>query len=154
MPCEPSLLPGRRPRAFSPRTDPPAPGPRLASIDGSAGAPQPVTLPDQPVKGASQQEILAGFIRAGRGPAVNYQVAQEPVKDDKGNPTPVPDANGKPTVDSSPRCCEPIRMPITSRAERSGFCWPLRAWYCPCANPTARRAGIPTERSINTSADA
>ncbi|HVM61967.1 MAG TPA: APC family permease [Verrucomicrobiae bacterium] len=33
------------------------------------------------------------------GIAVNYQVAQEVVKDDKGNPTPVLDANGKPTVD-------------------------------------------------------
>ena len=34
------------------------------------------------------------------GVAVNYQVAQEPIKDDKGNPTPVLDANGKPTVDA------------------------------------------------------
>jgi len=33
------------------------------------------------------------------GIAVNYQVAQEVVKDEKGNPTPVLDANGKPTVD-------------------------------------------------------
>jgi amino acid transporter len=33
------------------------------------------------------------------GVAVNYQVAQELVKDDKGNPTPVLDANGKPTMD-------------------------------------------------------
>ncbi len=33
------------------------------------------------------------------GTAVNYQVAQEVVKDDKGNPTPVLDANGKPTMD-------------------------------------------------------
>jgi len=33
------------------------------------------------------------------GIAVNYQVAQEVVKDDKGNPTPVLDAAGKPTVD-------------------------------------------------------
>ncbi|HVM61965.1 MAG TPA: APC family permease [Verrucomicrobiae bacterium] len=33
------------------------------------------------------------------GVAVNYQVAQEVVKDDKGKPTPVLDANGKPTVD-------------------------------------------------------
>ncbi|MGD1020488.1 MAG: APC family permease [Verrucomicrobiia bacterium] len=33
------------------------------------------------------------------GVAVNYQVAQEVVKDDKGNPTPALDANGKPTVD-------------------------------------------------------
>jgi amino acid transporter len=34
------------------------------------------------------------------GVAVTYQVATEPVKDDKGNPTPVLDANGKPTVDA------------------------------------------------------
>ena len=33
------------------------------------------------------------------GIAVNYQVAQEVVKDDKGNPTPVLDDKGKPTVD-------------------------------------------------------
>ena len=33
------------------------------------------------------------------GVAVNYQVAQEVVKDDKGNPTPVLDDNKKPTVD-------------------------------------------------------
>jgi basic amino acid/polyamine antiporter, APA family len=34
------------------------------------------------------------------GVAVNYQVAQETVKDDKGNPVPVLDANGKPTLDA------------------------------------------------------
>src|SRR5271169_3441659 len=33
------------------------------------------------------------------GTAVNYQVAQVVQKDDKGNPVPVLDANGKPTVD-------------------------------------------------------
>ena len=33
------------------------------------------------------------------GIAVNYQVAQGPVKDDKGNPVPVMDAGGKPTMD-------------------------------------------------------
>ncbi|MFI5295247.1 MAG: APC family permease [Thermodesulfovibrionales bacterium] len=33
------------------------------------------------------------------GVAINYQVAQEVVKDDKGNPTPVLDENNKPTVD-------------------------------------------------------
>jgi len=33
------------------------------------------------------------------GIAVNYQVAQEVVKDDKGNPAPVLDADGKPTFD-------------------------------------------------------
>lgn len=33
------------------------------------------------------------------GVAVNYQVAQEVVKDDKGNPTPALDADGKPTFD-------------------------------------------------------
>ncbi len=35
------------------------------------------------------------------GIAVNYQVAQVPQKDDKGNPVPVLDANGKPTFDKS-----------------------------------------------------
>jgi amino acid transporter len=35
------------------------------------------------------------------GVAVNYQVFQDTVKDDKGNPTPVLDANNKPTMDSS-----------------------------------------------------
>jgi amino acid transporter len=35
------------------------------------------------------------------GVAVNYIVAQETVKDDKGNPTPVLDAAGKPTVDAA-----------------------------------------------------
>ena len=35
------------------------------------------------------------------GVAVNYQVAQTPVKDDKGNPVPVLDPNNKPTVDAS-----------------------------------------------------
>ena len=33
------------------------------------------------------------------GIAVNYQVAQDVVKDDKGNPTPALDADGKPTMD-------------------------------------------------------
>jgi amino acid transporter len=33
------------------------------------------------------------------GTAVNYQVAQEPQKDDKGNPVPVMDGEGKPTMD-------------------------------------------------------
>ena len=33
------------------------------------------------------------------GVAVNYQVAQDTVKDDKGNPLPVLDANNKPTMD-------------------------------------------------------
>ncbi len=35
------------------------------------------------------------------GVAVNYQVAQEVVKDDKGNPVPVLDENGKPTFDKA-----------------------------------------------------
>lgn len=35
------------------------------------------------------------------GVAVNYQVYQDTVKDDKGNPMPVLDANNKPTVDSA-----------------------------------------------------
>ncbi|HVU33972.1 MAG TPA: APC family permease [Opitutaceae bacterium] len=35
------------------------------------------------------------------GVAVNYQVAQTPVKDDQGKPIPVLDANGKPTFDAN-----------------------------------------------------
>jgi len=41
----------------------------------------------------------AAGLHLSNGTAVNYQVAQEPVKDEKGNPTPVLDAAGKPTVD-------------------------------------------------------
>lgn len=51
-------------------------------IDRTGGDPATVTLPDEPVKGASQAEILAGFIKAGRGPQVNYSVAREFLTDD------------------------------------------------------------------------
>ncbi len=50
------------------------------------------------------------------GVAVNYQVAQEVVKDDKGNPTPVVDANGKPTVDKDGK---PVYQ-MTDSADKDG----------------------------------
>ena len=49
---------------------------KLTVPQGGAGA-EPITLPDHPVKGASQQDILEGFIKAGRGPQLNYSVARE-----------------------------------------------------------------------------
>jgi hypothetical protein len=52
------------------------------TVDGGAGDAALVSLPDGPVKGASQQEILDGFIKAGRGPQTNYQVAREFLTDD------------------------------------------------------------------------
>ncbi|MFC5503356.1 LpqB family beta-propeller domain-containing protein [Lysinimonas soli] len=53
-----------------------------AGIDSGSGDALLVTLPDEPVKNASPAEILAGFIRAGRGPQLNYQVAREFLTDD------------------------------------------------------------------------
>ena len=52
------------------------------------------------------------------GVAVNYQVAQVPVKDDKGNPTPVMDANGKPTIDKEGK---PIYQMQDAIDEKSGM---------------------------------
>lgn len=52
------------------------------TVDGGAGNAALVSLPDGPTKGASQQEILDGFIKAGRGPQLNYQVAREFLTDD------------------------------------------------------------------------
>jgi hypothetical protein len=52
------------------------------TIDRGAGDPALPTLPDEPVKGASQQQILAGFIKAGRGPQQNYLVARDFLSDD------------------------------------------------------------------------
>ena len=49
---------------------------KLTIEAGGAGT-APISLPDEPVKGASQQEILEGFIKAGRGPQVNYSVARD-----------------------------------------------------------------------------
>jgi len=54
---------------------------KLTIPQGGAGS-EPISLPDHPVKGASQQEILEGFIKAGRGPALNYSVAREFLTDD------------------------------------------------------------------------
>ena len=52
------------------------------TIDSTVGDPALLTLPEAPAKGASQAEILDGFIRAGRVPQVNYQVAREYLTDD------------------------------------------------------------------------
>ena len=52
------------------------------TIDSSGGDAAVLTLPDEPVKGASQEEILAGFIRAGRSSSANYQVARDFLSDD------------------------------------------------------------------------
>jgi amino acid transporter len=50
------------------------------------------------------------------GIAVSYQVAQEVVKDDKGNPAPVLDANSKPTVDKDGK---PVYQ-MTDSADKDG----------------------------------
>jgi hypothetical protein len=52
------------------------------TIDSSDGDSALASLPDEPVKGASQEEILAGFIRAGRSSVANYQVARDFLTDD------------------------------------------------------------------------
>jgi len=52
------------------------------TIDSTRRDAAVLTLPDEPVKGASQDEILAGFIRAGRSSAANYQVARDFLTDD------------------------------------------------------------------------
>ncbi len=52
------------------------------------------------------------------GVAVNYQVAQVPVKDDKGNPTPVMDASGKPTMDKDGK---PVYQVQDAMDEKSGM---------------------------------
>ena len=52
------------------------------TIDSGSGDAALVSLPDEPVKGANQAQILAGFIKAGRGPQLNYQVARDFLTDD------------------------------------------------------------------------
>jgi amino acid transporter len=52
------------------------------------------------------------------GIAVNYQVAQVVQKDDKGNPAPVLDANGKPTVDKDNK---PVYIMVDATNEVSGM---------------------------------
>ena len=46
-------------------------------IDSTGGDSALLTLPEAPAKDATQDEILEGFIRAGRVPQFNYQVARE-----------------------------------------------------------------------------
>ncbi len=74
-------------------------------IDAGGGEPAPITLPDEPVKGATQQQILEGFIKAGRGPQLNYGVARDFLTDDfrtKWNP------NAGVLISSSPIVSAPI----------------------------------------------
>jgi APA family basic amino acid/polyamine antiporter len=52
------------------------------------------------------------------GVAINYQVAQTPVKDDKGAPVPVVDANGKPTMDKDGK---PVYQMQDAMDEKSGM---------------------------------
>ena len=52
------------------------------TIDSTGRDAALATLPDEPVKGASQEEILAGFIRAGRSSLANYHVARDFLTDD------------------------------------------------------------------------
>ena len=52
------------------------------------------------------------------GIAVNYQVAQVVQKDDKGNPVPVLDPNGKPTLDKDSK---PVYTMIDATDEKSGM---------------------------------
>ncbi len=52
------------------------------------------------------------------GIAVNYQVAQVVQKDDKGNPVPVLDANGKPTVDKDNK---PVYTMVDATDDKSGM---------------------------------
>jgi hypothetical protein len=75
------------------------------TVDGGAGNAALVSLPDGPTKGASQQQILDGFIKAGRGPQLNYQVARQFLTDDfsaKWNP------NAGVLISSSPIVSAPL----------------------------------------------
>jgi hypothetical protein len=74
-------------------------------VDSGAVDAATVSLPDEPVKGATQQQILQGFIRAGRGPQLNYKVARDFLTDDfssKWNP------NAGVLVSSSPIVTAPV----------------------------------------------
>ena len=75
------------------------------TIDAGGGEAAPVTLPDGPTKGESQQQILEGFIKAGRGPQLNYEVARDFLSDafrSKWNP------NAGALISSSPIESAPI----------------------------------------------
>jgi hypothetical protein len=51
-------------------------------IDTGVENPSQLVLPESPQSGASPEEILQGFIRAGRGPQDGYRVAREFLTDD------------------------------------------------------------------------
>src|SRR6202142_2083472 len=65
------------------------------------------------------------------GVAVNYQVAQEVVKDDKGNPTPALDADGKPTMDKEGK---PVYQ-MTDSQDKDGIPVPADKDGKPVADP-------------------
>jgi hypothetical protein len=51
------------------------------TIDSSGGDAALLSLPEAPVKGASQEQILDGFIKAGRNSQSNYVIAREYLSD-------------------------------------------------------------------------
>ncbi|MEP6843793.1 MAG: LpqB family beta-propeller domain-containing protein [Pseudolysinimonas sp.] len=51
------------------------------TIDSNGGDAALLSLPERPVKGASQQQILEGFIKAGRNSQANYAIAREYLSD-------------------------------------------------------------------------
>ncbi|HEU0207134.1 MAG TPA: LpqB family beta-propeller domain-containing protein [Pseudolysinimonas sp.] len=52
------------------------------TIDRSSGDAPLLSQPESPVKGASQQEILDGFIKAGRNSQASYSIARQYLTDD------------------------------------------------------------------------
>ncbi len=52
-------------------------GVQTEAIGSNSDEPQNVTLPEGPVAGQGMADLLQGFLRAGRGPQNNYQVAKE-----------------------------------------------------------------------------
>lgn len=88
-------------------------------VAGGPGVAALVSLPDRPVKGASQQQILAGFIKAERGPQLNYQVARLFLTDDfssKWNPNAGVLVSSTPIV-STAIASDTLQIGITVAAE-------------------------------------
>jgi hypothetical protein len=89
------------------------------TVDGGAGDSALVSLPEAPVNGSSQRAILDGFIRAGRGPQLNYQVAREYLTDDfsaKWNPNAGVLVSST-TIVSAPIASNTLQIGITVTAE-------------------------------------
>jgi hypothetical protein len=88
-------------------------------IDAAGGDPALVTQPDEPVKNATQEEILQGFIRAGRGPQGNYLVARDFLTDGfsaKWNPNAGVLISSSP-VDSTPAGTDTLQILVSVSAE-------------------------------------